>query len=179
MAVWDGMVIVFLFSWTAGVVAELQRTESLSLEKLLHFPLSLTGAFVTNYLASLVSLSMIVFFPALAGLALGLVFAKGPIMLWLVPLLAAFMLMITAITYQFQGWLASLMQNKRRRRTVIVVVTASIILVGQLPNLISIYSPWRSRSDLFQYGVAEESNPEEHDRRRPRHPVPDSRSPPR
>src|SRR5439155_26927105 len=77
----------------------------------------------------------------------------------------AFMLMITAITYQFQGWLASLMQNKRRRRTVIVVVTASIILVGQLPNLISIYSPWRSRSDLFQYGVAEESNREELDRR--------------
>ena len=165
MAVWDGMVIVFLFSWTAGVVAELQRTESLSLEKLLHFPLSLAGAFATNYLASLVSLSMIVFFPALAGLGLGLVFSKGPIMLWLIPLLAAFMLMVTALTYQFQGWLASLMQNKRRRRTVIVVVTASIILVGQLPNLISIYSPWRSRSDLFSYGVAEETSREEYNRR--------------
>src|SRR5207244_10712730 len=118
-------VVDFLFACTSSEVAYLKRTHSLSLDNLLPFPLSLTGAFVTNYLASLVSLSMILFFPALAGLALGLVFAKGPIMLWLVPLLAAFMLMITAITYQFQGWLASLMQNKRRRRTVIVVVTAS------------------------------------------------------
>jgi hypothetical protein len=155
MAVWDGLVAVFLFSWTAGVVAELQRTESLSLEKLLHLPMSLTGAFLINYLASLVSLSMIVFFPALAGLALGLVFSKGAIMLWLAPLLAAFMLMVTAITYQFQGWLASLMQNKRRRRTVIVIVTGSIILLGQAPNLINIYGPWRSRGDLTKY--AEES----------------------
>ncbi len=54
MAVWDGLVVIFLFSWTAGVVAELQRSESLSLEKLLHLPVSLTGAFLINYLATLV-----------------------------------------------------------------------------------------------------------------------------
>jgi hypothetical protein len=147
MAVWDGLVAFFLFSWTAGVVTELQRSESLSLEKLLHLPVSLTGAFVINYVATLVSLSMIVFLPAMTGLSLGLVFAKGPIMLLLLPLLAAFILMVTAITYQFQGWLASLMQNKRRRRTVIVIVTASVILLAQLPNLINIYAPWPQRVD--------------------------------
>ena len=141
MAVWDGLVAIFLFSWTAGVVAELQRSESLSLEKLLHLPVSLTGAFLINYFATLVSLSMIVFIPATTGLSLGLVFVKGPLMLLLFPLLAAFVLMVTALTYQFQGWLASLMQNKRRRRTVLVIVTASVILLGQLPNLINIYAP--------------------------------------
>src|SRR5437667_10221069 len=136
MAVWDGLVVIFLFSWTAGVVAELQRSESLSLEKLLHLPVSLTGAFLINYLATLVSLSMIVFLPAMTGLSLGLVFAKGPAMLLLLPLLAALVVAVTALTYQFQGWLASLMVNKRRRRTVIAVVTLVFVLFAQLPNLV-------------------------------------------
>ena len=36
-------------------------------------------------------------------------------MLVVLPLLAAFLLMVTGISYQFQGWLAALMVNKRRR----------------------------------------------------------------
>src|SRR5260370_3062402 len=156
MAVWDGLVVIFLFSWTAGVVAELQRSESLSLEKLLHLPVSLTGAFLINYLATLVSLSMIVFLPAMTGLSLGLVFAKGPAMLLLLPLLAAFVLMVTALTYQFQGWLACLMQNKRRARTRPAIVTATAILLGQSPNLINIYAPWKSQVGE-RISVAEES----------------------
>ena len=45
--------------------------------------------------------------------------------------------MVTALTYQFQGWLASLMSNPRRRRTVIVVATAVFVLIFQLPNLLN------------------------------------------
>jgi ABC-2 type transport system permease protein len=60
-------------------------------------------------------------------------------------LLAAFLLMVTAITYQFQGWLAALMSNPRRRRTVIVIVTTMFILISQLPNLLNFYAPWRSQ----------------------------------
>ena len=47
---------------------------------------------------------------------------KGILLLPVLPALAAFLLMVTALTYQFQGWLASLMSNPRRRRTVIVVI---------------------------------------------------------
>jgi ABC-2 type transport system permease protein len=72
----------------------------------------------------------------MVGLSIALVFAKGPKALLIFPLLSGFVLMVTAISYQFQGWLASLMQNKRRRRTVIAVVTVSFILVSQLPNLL-------------------------------------------
>ena len=53
------------------------------------------------------------------------------------PALAAFLLMVTALTYQFQGWLASLMSNPRRRRTVIVASTMIFVLVVQLPNLLN------------------------------------------
>ena len=34
-----------------------------------------------------------------------------------VGVLAAFVFALTALTYQFQGWLAALMSNPRRRRT--------------------------------------------------------------
>ena len=51
MYVWDVMVVFFLITWGAGLIAELQRSEALSLEKFLHLPVSLGGVFVLNYLS--------------------------------------------------------------------------------------------------------------------------------
>ena len=56
-------------------------------------------------------------------------------------LLAAFLLMVTALTYQFQGWLAALMSNPRRRRTVIMVMTVIFVLIAQAPQLIRFIVP--------------------------------------
>jgi ABC-2 type transport system permease protein len=143
--VWDGLVVAFLFFWMVGLLAELQRSEALSFDKFLHLPVSLTGVFLLNYVSSLLSFTLIVFLPAMAGLTLSLVLAKGPRMLVGWPLLAAFLFMVTALTYQFQGWLASLMANKRRRRTVLVLVTAGFVLIFQVPNLINLIQPWKGR----------------------------------
>ena len=109
--------------------------------------MTLTSAFVINYVSSLPSLTMMLFFPAMVGLSLGLLLSKGPAFLLLLPLMAAFLFMVTALTYQFQGWLASLMANKSRRQTVIVIVTMTMILVCQLPNLLNFIHPWES-SDI-------------------------------
>ncbi len=140
--VWDGVVVLFVFVWTIGLLVELQRSESLSLDKLMHLPVTLTGAFLINYVGSLFSFTLLVFAPILVGLALGMTFGRGPALLLLLPLLAALLLMVTALTYQFQSWLASLMLNKRRRRTVIVLFTLGFILLAQAPNLINILRPW-------------------------------------
>jgi hypothetical protein len=137
MLVWDGVGLAFLFFWAIGLLVELQRSEALSLDKFLHLPVSLSGVFIINYLSSLFSLSLIVFGPALVGLAVGLVLGRGPLLLLTWPLLAAFILVVTALTYQFQGWLASMMTNPRRRRTVIVVVTMVFVLIFQLPNAVN------------------------------------------
>jgi hypothetical protein len=145
LLIWDGVVLVFLFAWCLGILTELQRSEALSLTKFLHLPVSLTSVFLINYLSSLVNLILIVFAAGLFGLVLGEICARGPALLLVLPLLAAFFLMVTALTYQFQGWLAALMVNQRRRRTVIVVVTALFILLSQLPNLINILQPWRDQ----------------------------------
>jgi hypothetical protein len=144
---WTGVTVGFLFVWLMGVMTELQRSEVLSIEKLFHFPISPSSAFVINYLSSLVSLSLILFVPALIGLAIASVIALGPWMLFSLPLLIAFVLMVTAITYQFRGWLATLMVNKRRRRTIMACVTGSIILISQLPNLINLTYQGTHRHD--------------------------------
>jgi hypothetical protein len=69
------------------------------------------------------------------GLGLGLVFARGPEMVLLVPLALSMVFMITAWTYCLRGWLATLMSNPRRRRTVIMGITFTFILFSQGPNL--------------------------------------------
>jgi hypothetical protein len=137
MYVWDVIVLAFLMFWMVGLLTELQRSEVLSLQKLLHLPVSLSGTFLINYLGSLLSLTLVIFVPGMIGLSIALVVAKGPALLLVFPLAASFLLMVTAITYQFQGWLAALMANKRKRRTVVVVVTMCFVLVFQLPNILN------------------------------------------
>ena len=136
MAVWDILIVVLLFSWTISLMVEIQRMELLSIEKLLHLPMSLRDAFLLNYLSSIVCLNIICFVPAALGLCIALAYTNGPHLLWLIPVLFSFILMLTAVTYQFRGWLASLMSNKRRQRTVIVFFTISFVAVAQLPNIV-------------------------------------------
>jgi hypothetical protein len=135
MFIWDLLILSFLFLWSMGVVMELQRTEFLSLEKMLQFPISPTGAFLLNYLSSLVSLAIILFLPTMVGLSIASVVTHGPMMLLLFPLVFGFMLLVSAPTYQFRGWMATLMQDKRRRRTIITIVTVAFILMTQIPNI--------------------------------------------
>ncbi len=142
---WDGLIAVFLFFWAIGLLTELQRAEALSLDKFLHLPVSPAGAFLVNYVSSLFSVTLGIFLPAMLALALGLILGWGPALLVQLPLLAAFVLAVTAVTYQFQGWLAALVVNPRRRRTIIVLFTAAFILSCQLPNLINIVQPWKNR----------------------------------
>ena len=147
---WDGMIVGFVFFWSIGLLTELQRTETLSLSKFLHLPVSVNGAFMINYVSSLLRLSLIVFVPVMFGFGLALVVSRGVLLLSVLPLTAAFLLMVTALTYQFQGWLASLMSNPRRRRTVVVVTTAVFVLVFQLPNLLNVLWPWAGRQRADQ-----------------------------
>jgi len=139
---WDVLILALLLFWSIELITELQRTEPLSLAKFLHLPVSAREAFLLNYLSSLVRLSLILVGPVMLGFGLALVVSKGLLLLPVLPSLAAFLLMITALTYQFQGWLAALMSNPRRRRTVIVATTAIFVLVTQLPNLLNVFAPW-------------------------------------
>ena len=167
MYAWDGLIVAFLFFWMIGLVTELQRSEPLALSKFLHLPVSVRGAFLLNYLGSLLRLSLLCFGPPMAAYALALVYVRGREQWAVVPLLAAFLLMVTALTYQFQGWLALLMSNPRRRRAVVVGVTMGFVLVAQLPNLLGqwyaarerksdggLMAAKRAEADAIEQGVA-------------------------
>ena len=141
MLVWDGVVVAFLFAWMGELLVELQRSELLAMDKFLHLPVSLNGAFLINYVGSIFSPAVIVIFSAMVGLSAGLLVSRGLVMIGLFPLVAAFVLAVTAIGYQFRGWLASLMVNKRRRRTIVTIAGLIFVLLVQLPNLMT--QPWR------------------------------------
>ena len=136
LAIYDMLVCLFLALWMISVLTEIQRSETISIGKLLHLPVSLRGVFVVNYLASHLALSVILLVPAMLGLALGLAIRHGPVMLCLIPLVLSFVFMITAWTYCLRGWLASLMVNPRRHRAVIAYVTMGFVLLAQVPNLL-------------------------------------------
>jgi hypothetical protein len=177
MMAWDGAVAAFLFFWLVELLAELQRSELLSFEKLLHLPVSLSGVFLINYVGSLFSISAIFWIPAMIGLAIGLVISRGPIMLLLFPLIAMFVLALTAITFQFRGWLASMMVNQRKRRTIVAFASLAFILLFQIPNILNLTrfsgrptgraeQQMRSqRQELERALAAGEINKDEYDRR--------------
>jgi hypothetical protein len=148
LLVWDGAVVAFLFFWAIGLLAELQRSEGLAIDKVLHLPVSPTGAFLIGYVSSLFSLTLLAFVPGMAGLILGQACAGSTAVLLALPLLAAFVLAVTAVTYQFQGWLATLMADPRRRRTVMVLMTTGFILLSQLPNLLNMTRAWDDKEEI-------------------------------
>lgn len=135
MGIWFGITVFFLFLWTIGLLTELQRSETIDLQKLMHLPVALGQMFVINYLVSHFTLSIVLIVPAMLGLGIGLAIARGPEMILLVPLALSMVLMITAWTYCLRGWLATMMTNPRRRRTVIMCITFTIVLLSQGPNL--------------------------------------------
>jgi len=146
---WDGMVVGFLVCWAFALLADLQRSDAVSLDKLLHLPISPASAFAINFLGSLFNLTLLLGAAAMIGLGLGQLVAHGWPFLWLAPLLAAFLLMVTAATHQFQGWLFSLMANKRRRRMIVVLASIVLIVCAQAPAQVMRY--WASdRADESQ-----------------------------
>ncbi len=132
---WDALALVFLLLWGVGVLVEIQRSETIDLGRLLHLPVSLPEVFAFNYVASHLSLALLVCVPVMLGTAAGLAVTRGPLMLLLPLLLAGFLFMVTAWTYCLRGWLVTLMVNKRTRRTLVTGIGAALVLLGQLPNL--------------------------------------------
>jgi ABC-2 type transport system permease protein len=133
--IWCGLTVAFLFFWMVGLLMELQRSESIDLQRLIHLPVALGQIFVINYLASHLAVSIVMVVPAMMGLTIGLAISRGPLMLLLAPLALGMVFMITAWTYCLRGWLAALMSNPRKRRTVTVAIMFAFILLGQGPNL--------------------------------------------
>ena len=138
MLVWDGVIVLFLMLWVAGLLVQLQLGgESLSLDKLLHMPISPSSAFVVNFLGSQLRVSLIISLGVMFGLAAASVATLGVAHLVLFPLIVALGALVTCVTHQFQSWLGRLFANKRRRGTVVAVAVLSFVVLVNLPGLLN------------------------------------------
>ena len=146
LVMWMVLTGLFLFAWSVSILAELQRSELLSLENLLHLPVSLSGAFVLNYLSSWASFTILLFLPVLLAVSITLAVTQGAQMLWVAVLGVAFLVMVTGVTYQFRGWMGRIFQNKRKRGTVMAVVMLSFIALSQAPQLFNMWAMGDSES---------------------------------
>jgi ABC-2 type transport system permease protein len=135
---WDLLFGMFLFLWVTGLLWDIQRSETIDLGRMLYLPVSLKQVFFINYLASHLSLPVILLVPGMLGLSVGLVLGRGWYMFALLPLVVGSIFMVTAWTYCLRGWLTALMSNPRRRRTIIALMAFIAVVAGQLPNLIGI-----------------------------------------
>ena len=135
MGIWLGLTVAFLFFWVIGLLNELQRQETIDLQRLMHLPVRLGQIFAVNYVASHLAFSIFIVVPSMIGLAIGLAMSRGLSMLLLIPLGLSMVFMITAWTYYVRGWLAALMTNPRRRRAVIMGLSFAVLLLIQAPNL--------------------------------------------
>jgi len=134
---WDGLVAIFCFVWVVHVATDVQRSDAVTFDRILHLPVAFAQAFAINYLSSLISLTLISLCAFSIGFTFGSCFSIGPVaLLFAIPFLF-FLIAVTALTYQLQGWLAALMSNPRRRQFVMIALPMLIIVISQLPAIIA------------------------------------------
>lgn len=138
MLAWDGVIALFLLLWLTGLLIQLQLGgESLSLDKLLHMPISPSSAFFVNFLGAQLRVSLVVFLGLMLGLAAASVVTLGIRHLVLFPLVLGLAALVACVTHQFQSWLGRLFANKRRRGTIVAVAVLVFVALMNLPGLVS------------------------------------------
>lgn len=115
LALWNIVVAVFIGMWSFHVMNRVQQNDAISVEKLLHLPVTFRGAFLLNYLETFSNVTFLTFAPLIIGLAVSMPFARGSETAVAIPLSISFLFMVTAITWQLRSWLAMKMQNKRMK----------------------------------------------------------------
>lgn len=135
---WDALISLFCFIWMIFVATDVQRTDAITFDRILHLPVAFSQAFAINYLSSLINLPLISLCAYSFGFILGSSFSIGPIALLFTVPFVVFLIAITALTYQLQGWLAALMANPRRRQLVMIAIPLCIIFASQLPSFFAL-----------------------------------------
>ncbi len=135
---WDGILVAFLFLWFLMTMTDFQRSDAVTMDRILHLPVSTKQAFAINYVSSSIRISLMVFVALVTGLMLGTSLWKGPRILVAIVPIAAYLGALTALTNQLQGWVATIISNPKHRRTVLMMIPLIIIVLSQGPAMISL-----------------------------------------
>jgi len=133
---WNGLIAVTCVMWLFYLIADLQRSEAITFDRLLHLPISFAQVFAINYVSSWLGLHTLCLTGLGFGFIVGSTFSLGPItLLFFLPFLA-FLIALTALTYQFQGWIATLMSNPRKRRAILIGLPFVLVALIQVPAVV-------------------------------------------
>ncbi len=155
---WDFWAAFACYLWLAGLAAEAQRADPIDAGRLLHLPISLREAFLLNFVASFYNMANIVGFAGALGLAGGQALHR-PVMLFMIPLAAMFLLTVTAWAQVLRAWFLKVFSNPRRRRWLSIVAGLILALAAQLPNLVNVLR--MNLSDRYSEAVFENGAEEE------------------
>ena len=134
---WDGIIALFSFIWVIHVATDIQRSDAVTFDRILHLPVAFSQAFALNYLSTLMSMTLVSLCAFCFGFIAGSCFSVGLIALLIAVPFAVFLVALTALTYQLQGWLAALMSNPRRRQLIMIVIPLCIIAATQIPAIMA------------------------------------------
>ena len=128
LLVWDGLVVAFVAMRLVWLLVDPHQRDAVPLARLLHLPLAPGSVFALNFALSEMSFAVVVFLPALLGLAIASSLAIDAATVVLVPASLALGLCVAAVAYQFRTWLASTMARARQRVPVGIVFLFSALL---------------------------------------------------
>lgn len=120
--IWNAAVLGFIAVWAFHVMNRIQQNDAISVDKLLHLPMTFRGAFLLNYLSTFANLTFLALAPTIVGLAIAMPFARGPSAAIAIPLSLSFLFMVTAITWYLRSWLSEKMQNRRTRGLLMAII---------------------------------------------------------
>ncbi len=128
LVTWSVAIGAFLFFWLISVMENLQRKDMVSIEKILHLPVSLKSAFLLNYVSTFCATVFVLLAPTLIGLSLAMTIGRGSRISLSIAMILAFLFFVTAFTYFVQGWANDLMKNKRMRGILVAGIPFLFVL---------------------------------------------------
>ncbi len=153
---WDGIIVLFSIIWVIHVATDIQRSDAVTFDRILHLPVAFSQAFALNYLSSLMSMTLVSLCTFCFGFILGSCFSVGPIAILVAGPFVVFLVALTALTYQLQGWLAALMSNPRRRQMIMIFAPLCVIALSQIP---AIFATRLARNEKVRIPVPESPVP--------------------
>lgn len=130
LAVWNGLSVMFFVFWVIGMFNDATRGDTLSLQRLMHLPISPASVFGFNYLLSWINIPLIFLLVSGCGLVIGSSLNLGVIELWKLIPVVSFAALISALTSHLQGKLMIWMVNPQTRTRVMTVMPIVLALFG-------------------------------------------------
>lgn len=139
LGAWNALCGFFVFFWLIGLANEIVRGDALSLQRLMHLPISPASVFAFNFLLTWINLPLLYFLCAALGMTFGSCWIEGLWGLWRVVPILSYALMIAALTSHIQGKIIVWVANPKTRKLLVTLVPIFLSFMGVAISMSSIF----------------------------------------